>query len=219
MASKTRYDATGVQAEAEPGSKGRVLRNLLGIKRVGDIKQAESQALLLAQEEAVQRYGDEQRFSAADIGDLHRMWLGPIDAWAGEYRTVNMGKGGFQFAHAPLIQGLMAELERGALEQFTPCLPASNAQVAHALAVVHAELILVHPFRDGNGRVARLLAVLMGLQAGLPPLDFSALDGQGHDAYISGIHAAMARNYAPLTTLFETVISQTWKQYEASNGQ
>ncbi len=105
MASKTRYDAAGAQAETEPGSNGRVLRNLLGIKRVGDIKQAESQALLLAQAEAVQRYADDQRFTAADICDLHRLWLGPLYSWAGDFRTVNMGKGGFQFAHAPLIQG------------------------------------------------------------------------------------------------------------------
>jgi cell filamentation protein len=219
MASKTRYDATGVQSEAEPGSNGRVLRNLLGIKRVGDIKQAESQALLLAQAEAVQQYADDQRFTAVDICDLHRMWLGPLYIWAGDFRTVNMGKGGFQFAHAPLIQGLMAELERGALAQFTPCLPAPDAHVAHALAVVHAELILIHPFRDGNGRIARLLAVLMGLQAGLPPLDFSVLDGPGHDTYIASIHAAMARNYEPLTEIFEEAILQTWKRYEASSAQ
>ena len=42
-----RYQATGIQAEFEPGSHRRVLRNLLGIKRVRDLKQAESQALLL----------------------------------------------------------------------------------------------------------------------------------------------------------------------------
>ena len=219
MASRTRYDAKGIQVEAEPGSRGRVLRNLLGIRRVADVKQAESQALLLAQAEAIQRYGDDQRFTAADICDLHRLWLGPVYAWAGEIRTVNVGKGGFQFAHAPLIQGLMAEMERGALNQFTPCVSAADAHIAHALAVVHAELILIHPFRDGNGRVARLLAVLMGLQAGLPPLNFSALDGRHHAAYIVGIHAAVARNYAPLAAVFERVISRTWKQYEASNAQ
>lgn len=39
------------------------------------------------------------------------------------------------------------------------------------MAVVHAELMLIHPFRDGNGRCGRR-ATLMGLQAGLPILDF-----------------------------------------------
>jgi hypothetical protein len=38
-----RYRAHGPQAEFEPGSGGRVLRNLLGIKRVRQIEQAESE--------------------------------------------------------------------------------------------------------------------------------------------------------------------------------
>lgn len=218
MASRTRYDAAGPQAEHEPGSRRRVLRNLLGIRRVGDMQQAESEALLMAQQEAVERYADDQRFVAADICDLHRLWLGPIYPWAGDYRSVNMGKGGFQFAHAPLIQRLMAELERGPLADLTPCVPASDEAVAHALAVVHAELILIHPFRDGNGRVARLLAMLMGLQAGLPPLDFAPLDGRHKQNYIASIHAAMARDYAPLTRVFEKVIVRTWKLHAASNA-
>jgi len=72
----------------------------------------------------------------------------------------------------------MAELERGALRKHTPCREANDADVARALAEVHAELILVHPFREGNGRLARLLALLMALQAGLQPLDFSPLSGE-----------------------------------------
>jgi hypothetical protein len=77
--------------------------------------EAESQALELAQEAAIDRFGPDHRFTAEDICELHRPWLGPIYAWAGTYRSVNIGKGGFQFAHAPLIAGLMRELERGAL--------------------------------------------------------------------------------------------------------
>ena len=44
--------------------------------------------------------------------------------------------------------------------------------IAAALAIVHAELILIHPFRDGNGRLARMLSTLMGLQARLPLWSF-----------------------------------------------
>ncbi len=35
----------------------------------------------------------------------------------------------------------------------------------------------------------------------------------------SGIHAAMGRDYAPLTGMFERVILQTWKQHATSTGQ
>jgi len=211
-----KYVATGSEAEFQPGSRGRVLSNLLGIRRVRDMNEAESQALLLAQDAALDRFGPDHRFTAHDICALHRLWLGPIYAWAGQYRSVNIGKAGFQFAHAPLIQGLMAELERGAIARLTPCHAASDAALARALAEVHAELILVHPFREGNGRLARLLALLMALQAGLPPLDLSPLAGAGRQAYIASIHAALGRDYAPLAAMFLRVIEQSRRRAASS---
>lgn len=117
----TRYEPHGVEVEFELGSRGRVLRNALGIIRVRDMQLAESQALWLAQRQAIDTFSEDQRFTAEDIRSLHRMWLGPIYPWAGEYRSVNIGKGGFQFAGAHLIPGLMSKLERGVLARLTPC--------------------------------------------------------------------------------------------------
>ena len=211
-----RYRATGSGVEFEPGSHGRVLRNLLGITRIRDMHLAESQALEIAQDMALDQFDTERRFMAQDICELHRLWLGPIYPWAGEYRTVDIGNGSFQFAHARLIPGLMVELERGALHQFTPCRLEEDGALALALAEVHAELILVHPFREGNGRLVWLLALLMALQAGLPPLDFSPMLGKGRPIYISGIHAAMGRNYRPLTAVFEKIIARS-KRRAAAN--
>jgi cell filamentation protein len=73
-------------------------------------------------------------------------------------------------------------------------LPVSQT-VPRALAVVQAELILIHPFWEGNGRISRVPALLVDLQAGLPPLDFSPMLGRGKLSYIAGIHAAMERDY------------------------
>lgn len=50
-----KYQASGTASEFEPGSRGRVLRNLLGIIRVRDMHQAESQALELAQQAAIEQ--------------------------------------------------------------------------------------------------------------------------------------------------------------------
>jgi cell filamentation protein len=87
-----------------------------------------------------------------------------------------------------------------------------------SLAEVHAELILVHPFRDGNGRLARLLALLMALQAGLPPLDFGPMSGRGKRMYIAGVHAAIDRDYASLTATMALVIARS-KRRAASSGR
>jgi cell filamentation protein len=77
--------------------------------------------------------------------------------------------------------------------------------------VVHTELILIHPFRDGNGRCARLLAVLMGLQAGLPLLDFGGIRGDEKHRYINAVHAGLDQNYKPMTQIFQRVIERTLK--------
>lgn len=206
---------SGGELEFQPGSRGRVLRNLLSITRVRDMEEAESQALLIAHKTAVNRYGPRHRFTPSDIRRLHRLWLGTIYPWAGNYRTVNIGKGGFQFAHAPLIPRLMTVLDREVLRRHTPCGNAAGVTVARSLAEVHAELILIHPFRDGNGRLARLLTLLMAVQAGLPALSFRALAGSGRRTYVQAIQIAMSRDYAPLEKLFELAIEQ--RRASASN--
>jgi cell filamentation protein len=107
----------------------------------------------------------------------------------------------------------MREFERGPLRDYTPCRFATAGEQAHALAVVHAELILIHPFREGNGRCARLLATLMGLQAGLPALNFSGVRGDERRRYIAAIHAGMDRNYEPMTAVFGRIIARTLRAH------
>lgn len=209
MALSGRYDAAGVEAEFEPGSRRRVLRNLLGIRSVREMQQAESEALYTATQNLIDDTRVDHRFTSEDLRRIHRLWLGGIYPWAGEFRSVNVAKGGFMFAVANQVSRLMEQLDGGPLREFTPCHADAIELQAHALGVVHAELVLIHPFRDGNGRCARVLSTLMGLQAGLPPLDFSPMDGRGKRRYIEAIHAALGRDYAPITRVFSAVIART----------
>lgn len=180
------------------------------------MNEAESHALLIAQDEAVDRYSSNHRFTSTDLCGLHRLWLDSIYEWAGQYRSVNIGKGGFQFAHAPLIPRLMGDLDRGVLAQRTPCMPDRDEAIARALAEVHAELILVHPFREGNGRLARMLALLMAFQSGLPPLDFSPMLARGRSAYIGAIHASVGGDYEPLSRIFLRIIALSRQRASSS---
>lgn len=204
-----RYHADGSQAAFEPGSRGRVLRNRLGITRVREMQLAESEALLVVQEWAIGHFGATHRFTASDIVLLHQHWLGPIYPWAGEYRQVNVSKGGLMFAAAAQVSRLMETFGAQELRQFTPCQGMDAGALSTALAHTHAELVLIHPFREGNGRCARLLGWLMALQAGWPPMDFSPLAGRGKAGYYAAIQAALARDYAPLERCFNRVLART----------
>ena len=71
------------------------------------------------------------------------------------------------------------------------------------------ELVLIHPFREGNGRVGRVLAILMALQAGLPPLDFGSITGRKRQEYFAAVRAGMDRDYEPMEKIFSGVIRRT----------
>jgi cell filamentation protein, protein adenylyltransferase len=210
-----RYSAQGVEAEFEPGSRRRVLHNMLGIRSVREMQRRESAALLSTTQHMIDSVTLEQRFTADDILQVHRNWLGEIYPWAGEYRQVNIAKGDFMFAAAAQVPRLMQALEREVLATFTPCRVSTLQDQCRALAVVHVELILIHPFREGNGRCARLLSLLMGLQAGLPALDFGGIHGAEKHRYIAAVQAGMDRSYEPMMAVFRKVIQRTLRE-EAS---
>ena len=209
MAVTTRYEPSGIETEFEPGSRNRVLRNRLGIRSIREMERRESEALLRATEHMIDATRADQRFSANDIRAMHKLWFGDIYEWAGEYRHVNLAKGGFMFAAANRVPRLMRDFSAGPLREYTPCNFSVLELQVHALAVVHAELVLIHPFRDGNGRCARLLSTLMGVQAGLPPLPFASLHGIEKRRYVAAVRAAFLKDYVPMERVFRRVIERT----------
>ncbi len=66
-------------------------------------------------------------------------------------------------------------------------------------AWLHHRFTYIHPFQDGNGRVARALASLVFLKSGLFPLVIRDADRQ---QYIEALEKADADDIAPLATLF-----------------
>jgi cell filamentation protein len=195
----------GSQAEFEPGSRGRVLRNRLGLRRKRDMDQAEYEALLGAQTLWLNRVGPKTRFTAHMICRMHREWLGRLYDWAGQYRTLEMSKGDFRWPPAYRVEANITAFEQGVLRQHTPCRPGPVREVARRIAEVHAELLLIHPFREGNGRLARWLADLMAFQAGLPAPAYGFV-GPGSRArrarYLAAVKQGYVQNYDALAEFF-----------------
>lgn len=211
-----RYSTLGsTEGEFEPGSHHRVLKNLLAVKNKREMNIIETKAYDDVIKMAMEIYEPQHQFNINDICRLHQLWLGKIYSWAGEYRNVNMSKNGFQFASAHLIPQLMNEFEKTVLKKFTPCNFSTLEEIAESLAIVHTEYILIHPFREGNGRLGRLLSVLMGLQAGFPILDFRSIKGRKKQEYFLAVQQGLSRNYEPMRKIFLSIIKRSIKLYHS----
>lgn len=142
---------------------------------------------------------DETRaMSEADIRQLHELiMVGQHDA--GQYKVyLNEIEGSARTPPSPTdtpdhMRSLVAWLNQSTLS------PLWRA------AVVHAWFTYIHPFRDGNGRIARLLANLVLIREGLPPLIVR------HDAdrgrYIEALGASDAGgDILPLSKIFRKIL-------------
>jgi len=76
-------------------------------------------------------------------------------------------------------------------------------------AWLHHRFTQIHPFSDGNGRVARCLATLVFLKANWFPLLITRTD---REAYIAALRAADAGNLKPLVDLFGSFESKAIRQ-------
>jgi len=107
-----------------------------------------------------------------DIKELHRLFYFRIDKEnAGKYRKVKAYITGSKFPLPPpaeipgLMKKFIAQLKR----------QRGKKHPVELAALAHKELVFIHPFADGNGRVGRLLMNLILLQDGftitiIPPV-------------------------------------------------
>jgi len=198
-----------IENQFESGSRGRVLKNLLHITRKREMDVIEAELYALVQPKLMGIFTRDHCFTEKDICAMHKAWLCDVYEWAGQYRQVNISKNNFSFAMARHVPKLMQELEKGPLKKYTPCRFKTDEEIITALAVVHTELMLIHPFREGNGRVGRLLAVLMAFQAGLPGLDFMGIRGKKRKDYFTAMQSGLDRDYEPMKKVFRFVLSWT----------
>ncbi|MFH1706218.1 MAG: Fic family protein [Patescibacteria group bacterium] len=106
-----------------------------------------------------------EELTAKDILDIHKVMLAKIDdANAGRFRTVSVRIAGSTviMPNAVKVPDLMNE--------YVKWLNSPNPDHAVKIAAdAHYKLVSIHPFVDGNGRTARLLANLLLMQAEYPP--------------------------------------------------
>lgn len=159
--------------------------------------------------------------TSALIQQVHRELMGDIYPFAGEWRTVDLHKGdGPTKWPLPLtgIQPRMDEFERDILSR-TPFIADDNAAVYSFMSEVMNEFLVIHPFREGNGRTAFILGDLILMQNSLLPL--SEYDQHRHEAvYYAACEAGrLQRNYGRLAALIAEWEEEAIARWEGATGE
>lgn len=140
-------------------------------------------------------------FDCAHYCAIHRHLFQDIYQWAGEIRTVRIGKGGNAFCYPEHIQKEMEALfDDLSSKNYFKKLPADTfaVEMAHFLATLNA----IHPFREGNGRTQLSLFFLLAVQAE-HPVDFTKLSSEH---FMEAMIASFGGNEAPLVTQIRELI-------------
>ena len=119
-------------------------------------------------------------FTAEDLFDLHRLVINeqildvykPIGGWKNEnnFTTITLGDTPkiFQFSNYLEVPQLMArwlDLLNNEVQA-----PKEPKEALKSFVRLHLSFVGIHPFWDGNGRMARLVSNLPCLKSGYPPI-------------------------------------------------
>ena len=130
-----------------------VLVNKMNIKDPIALKNYETSVIGLKLM-ALSKQGITGKFDVSHFVSIHKFLFEDIYPFAGLFRTENIAKDCFQFAEWEYIENeltrLLSELKS---ENFLANL--TKEKFAERLAYYWAELNVLHPFREGNGRAIR----------------------------------------------------------------
>lgn len=185
------------------GSEASDIPNKLGLKDPYSINEAEFAGFLAAQEAAVDALSPDTVFTLAYLYNLHRAALGEVYEFAGKLRTVNMSKDGFVFPSAAFLEQTMETFERAFLEPLNAGIILADERLLDHVAALHAELLYIHPFREGNGRTIRLFTRLISLAKRGHDLDFQSFAGsERFSRYVAAVQQAATGEYSLMQALF-----------------
>ncbi len=129
------------------------------------------------------------------VKNLHKQMFGEVWKWAGAYRQHEIQKLGIEAHRVPADMPVMLDDARYWVE--------NNTYPPDEIAVrLHHRLTHIHPFTNGNGRHARMMADLLIERLGGKPFSWGggilADVGTLRTTYVNALHAADDHDIAPL---------------------
>jgi len=133
---------------------------------------------------------------------IHQQLFQDIYPWAGQIRTVDMAKGSTRFCNVeriePEAQKLFEQLEtKQWFENYT------RDTLVSAMAEFYGDLNVIHPFREGIGRVGRILCEFIAINAGFE-VDWSPVDS---DQWLKASIDSVGCDYRTMESVFGSAIA------------
>lgn len=141
-----------------------VLINKLNIRDFGTLMKLENRIAVYKAFE-LRRTGITGNFDKEHLKNIHKFMFEDLYDFAGEFRTENIAKDEFRFAEWEYIESeldrLLSEIKsKNYFEGY------SKEMLAENLSYYLAELNVLHPFREGNGRAIREFIRQLALKNG-----------------------------------------------------
>lgn len=155
-----------------------------------------------------------------DVRQLHALILKGIDdANAGKYRTVPVEISGSEFKPPgpEAVPAQMAGFAQWLESASTPGDKFATADGLISAAVAHTWFVTIHPFIDGNGRVARLLMNLILMRYGYP---IAIIAREDRLRYYDALEVSQSSDLSAFLDLLTECLHESLEEYQrAANEQ
>jgi cell filamentation protein len=174
-----------------------VLQNKLDIRDQSELDEFEVAVFITRANEP----WPDGNFDFSHYKALHFQLFQDVYEWAGEVRTIRIGKGSNWFCYPEYINREMTRIF-DALHKDGLLIGASATDFAQKAAHVLAEINAVHPFREGNGRTQLAFLAMLAEHNGLT---FNA-DILERERVIGAMIDSFSGDELPLAAIIEELI-------------
>ncbi len=148
-----------------------------------------------------------------DIRTIHSFVLrGLENDQAGKYHTVPVEISGSQFPppRPEAVPGEMEGFSAWLVPASVPNEMISQTEGIVAAAIAHTWFVTIHPFVDGNGRVARLLMNLILMRYGFP---IAIITKEDRIRYYDALETSQSSDLGPFLSLLEDCVEESFEEY------
>lgn len=154
----------------------------------------------------VENFDISKSFGFDTLIKWHKMVFETIYAFAGELRTVNMSKGNGIDAWEWRLDFLRGVPDFDAfLNSVTKKEYEDIDSITNDLSQLICDFLFIHPFREGNGRLSRLMCDIILAKNGFPMI---GLKLKKSDNYIQRVHAGYQCDYNAMKDLLKIKLEE-----------